>query len=127
MPAESKEERELNRTKKNAVIFYITQKIQSLTQKRSILEQSLAEVDNTDAEVKIDAILGEIAAIEHQIHEATERSRKLMEEIFSVNSKLEEATYLQERYSALHTQYNSDIKRLRFIIDGEKKAFSANI
>ena len=121
VPAESKEERELNRAKKNAVIFYITQKIQSLTQKRSILEQSLAEVDNTDAEVKIDAILGEIAAIEHQIHEATERSRKLMEEIFSVNSKLEEATYLQERYSALHTQYNSDIKRLRFIIDGEKK------
>ena len=48
----------------------------------------------------------------------------MMEEIFAVSSKLEEATYLRERYKALRTQYNSDVKRLRFIIDGEIKAHS---
>ncbi len=121
VPAESKKDRELKAAKKNAVIIYINEKIQDLTKKRGILEEELAKVEDTDVESKMEATLEEIASIERQIYEATERSRKLMEEIFAVSSKLEEATYLRERYKALRTQYNSDVKRLRFIIDGEAK------
>ena len=101
--------------------IYINEKIQDLSKKRGILEEELAKVEDTDVESKIEATLEEIESIEHQIYEATEQSHKLMEEIFTVNSKLEEATYLNERYKALRTQYNSDVKRLRFIIDGETK------
>lgn len=121
VPAESKKDRELKEAKKNAVIIYINEKIQDLSKKRGILEEELAKVEDTDVESKIEATLEEIESIEHQIYEATEQSHKLMEEIFTVNSKLEEATYLNERYKALRTQYNSDVKRLRFIIDGETK------
>lgn len=121
VPNESRQEQELKKAKKNAVILYINEKIQDLTEKRGLLEQSLAEVDDTDVETKMESTLEEIDAIERQIYEATEHSRKLMEEIFAVSSKLEEATYLQDRYKALRTQYSSDIKRLRFIIDGEIK------
>ncbi len=121
VPVESKKERELKKAKKNAVIIYINEKIQDLTKKRSVLEEELAKVGDTDVESKMESTLEEIASIERQIYEATERSRKLMEEIFDISSKLEEATYLRDRYKALRTQYNSDIKRLRFIIDGEEK------
>lgn len=121
VPAESKKERELKEAKKNAVIIYINEKIQDLTKKRGVLEEELAKVEDTDVESKMESTLEEIASIERQIYEATERSRKLMKEIFAVSSKLEEATYLRERYKALRTQYNSDVKRLRFIIDGEAK------
>lgn len=121
VPSESKEEQELKKAKKNAVILYINQKIQNLTEKRGMLEQSLSEMDDTDVETKMESTLEEIAAVERQIYEATERSRKLMEKIFVASSKLEEATYLRDRYNALRTQYRSDIKRLRFIIDGEVK------
>lgn len=121
VPDESKKERELKEAKKNAVIIYINEKIQDLTRKRGVLEEELAKVEDTDVESKMESTLEEIASIERQIYEATERSRKLMEEIFSVSSKLEEATYLRERYKALRSQYNSDVKRLRFIIDGEVK------
>lgn len=122
VPDESKKERELKEAKKNAVIIYINEKIQDLTKKRGVLEEELAKVDDADVESKMEATLEEIASIERQIYEATEQSRKLMEEIFAVSSKLEEATYLRDRYKALRTQYNSDMKRLRFIIDGEEKA-----
>lgn len=122
VPAESKQVRELKQAKKNAVIIYINEKIQNLTEKRGALEQSLAQADDVDVESKMEATVAEIAAIELQIYEATARSRKLMEEVFSVSSKLEEANYLQDRYKALRTQYSSDIKRLRFIIDGEAKS-----
>ena len=121
VPAETKKERELKEAKKNAVIIYINEKIQDLTKKRGVLEEELAKVEDTDVESKMESTLEEIASIERQIYEATEQSRKLMEEIFAVSSKLEEATYLRERYKALRTQYNSDVKRLRFIIDGEIK------
>ena len=121
VPDESKKERELKEAKKNAVIIYINEKIQDLTKKRGVLEEELAKVDDADVESKMESTLEEIASIERQIYEATEQSRKLMEEIFAVSSKLEEATYLRDRYKALRTQYNSDMKRLRFIIDGEEK------
>ncbi len=121
VPAESKKDRKLKEAKKNAVIIYITEKIQDLTKKRGALEEELAKVDDTDVESKMESVLEEITSIERQICESTERSRKLMEDIFSINSKLEEATYLRDRYKSLRTQYNSDIKRLRFIIDGETK------
>lgn len=121
VPTESKKERELKAAKKNAVIIYINEKIQDLTKKRGVLEEELAKVEDTDVESKMEATLEEIVSIERQIYESTERSRKLMEEIFAVSSKLEEATYLRDRYKALRTQYNSDVKRLRFIIDGEAK------
>ena len=122
VPAESKKEREMKEAKKSAVIAYINQKIQVLTKKRGILEEELAKVDDTDVESKLETTLEEIALIEHQTLEATERNRKVLEEIFEINSKLEEAEYLQERYKVLRSQYNSDIKRLRFIIDGEEKS-----
>ena len=121
IPAETKRERELRETSKHAVISYINSKIQDLTKKRETLEEELAKVDDSDVEGKIESTLEEITEVERQIHVATECSRKLMEEMFSVNAKLEEATYLQDRYRALRTQYTSDIKRLRFIIDGETK------
>lgn len=120
VPAESKKERELREAKKKAVIIYINDKIQYLTERRSSLEQNLAEVD-TDVEAKIESTLEEIATVENQIQEATENSRKYMEEIYKVSAKLEEATYLRDRYKILKTQYSSDMKRLRFIIDGETK------
>ncbi len=122
IPNETPEERKLRLAKKSAVILYINEKINDLTKKRGTLEEELALVDDTDIEAKMESTLEEIVSIEKQIYDATERSRKLLEEIFTISGKLEEATYLRDRYKALRTQYNSDIKRLRFIIDGEDKS-----
>lgn len=90
-----------------------------MAEKRGALEATLATVEDADIESKMEATLEEIMIIEHQIYEATEQSRKVVEEIFSINSKVEEATFLKDRYKTLRTQYHADIKRLRFIIDGE--------
>lgn len=121
IPQESKEERDIRLAQKAAVIKYINEKIRGLSERRGSIEQEIAEIDSADIEAKMDSTLEEISNIEHQISEATEYSRKLVEEMFDISSKLEEATFLLDRYKALHTQYNADVKRLRFIIDGESK------
>ena len=79
-----------------------------------------AEAD-VDVEAKIEEFVAEIERIERQIVDASEESRKLLAQIFDLNAKLQEARYLGDRYKALRTQYNSDIKRLNFIVEGDEK------
>jgi hypothetical protein len=121
LPEVSKKEKELREAKRDAVIIYINEKIQYLAEHRLELEEELASVDDTDIDLKIEGTVQEIANIEKEIQDASDKSRKLMEKIYSVSSKLEEATFLRDRYKSLKTQYSSDIKRLKFIIDGEDK------
>lgn len=82
----------------------------------------LSGLGDVDVDSKINEIMEEIEKVESQIKEANKQSRKLMSEIYEISQKLEEAHFLKERYKKLHSQYDSDIKRLRFIVDGEGKA-----
>lgn len=122
LPEETKEEREKKATQKAGVIIYLNRKIAELTDRRKNLEQNVAEAGDTDIEEKINNILAEIAEIEQQIRDASAESQELLKRIYTVSSKLEEAKFLKDRYQSLRSQYSSDIKRLRFIADGKKKA-----
>ncbi|HHU84359.1 MAG TPA: hypothetical protein GXZ23_04235 [Clostridiales bacterium] len=121
IPMQSQKDRELRKEDNNSYVIYINNKKQELANRRKALEKELSEIDVADIELKMDSCLKEISLIENQIDEATEQSRKLLKEGFDTTSQLEEAIYLQDRYKALRTQYKSDIKKLRFIIEGEKK------
>ncbi len=125
VPEETEEERKLRIAKNNAVVIYINDKIQQITHKHGELERSLQYNNDEDIEIKMENIIEEITSVETEIVRSTEASRKLLEEVYSVSSRLEEATFLKGRYKALRTQYSSDIKRLNFIADGDQKK-SAN-
>lgn len=122
LPEETKEELAKKATQKAGVIIYLNRKIAELTDRRKNLEQDVAETGDTDIEEKINSILTEIAEIEKQIRDASAESQELLKRIYAVSSKLEEAKFLKDRYQSLRSQYGSDIKRLRFIADGKKKA-----
>lgn len=125
VPEETEEERKLRIAKNNAVVIYINKKIQQLTHRHGELEKSLEDNNVEDIEFKMENIIEEITSVEGEIVRATEASRKLLEEVYTVSAKLEEATFLKSRHKALRTQYSSDIKRLKFIVDGDSKK-SAN-
>ena len=118
----SEEKKEISDAKRTAVIFYINSKIQNLAEKRGHLENELADKIEIDIEAKIESIIEEITEVEGEIIGAAESSRKMLEEIYDISSRLEEAAFLKDRYNSLRSQYKSDVKRLKFIIDGEKKA-----
>lgn len=121
IPEESAEERERRVIQKAGVIIYLNEKIQELTKRRGEMEQAVAEIGDVDVDAKMDSIVWEIEAVEKEIVEASEESRRLLEQIYSVSSKLEEARFLRDRYKVLRSQYSSDIRRLRFIADGDAK------
>ena len=121
VPKESKEERERKANQKAGVILYLNQKISDLTKRKSELEKKIAEGQDIDIEGKLAEIITRAEDVEKRIAKATSESRSLMKQIYEVSSKLEEARFLRERYEALESQYTSDLKRLRFIQDGEQK------
>ena len=120
MPELSKKEREERRIKREAVTTYISQKKDALNNQKNELDASLTQEDDKDLDQKIDETIARIAAIEQTIGKLTARSKELLEEIYDVSLKLEEATFLSNRYKTLRSQYNSDIKRLHFIIEGDQ-------
>jgi hypothetical protein len=121
VPEESQEERDRKALHKAGVIIYLNRKIKELTERKGAIEESVAAESDIDISAKIDSILYEIERIEKEIVDASVESRKLLEQIYTISAKLEEARFLRDRYHALHSQYASDIKRLQFISDGDKK------
>lgn len=121
LPEETKEERDRKATQKAGVILYLNRKIMELTDRRKVLEQDIAEVGDTDIEAKTNSILAEIEEVEKLIRDAYVENQELLQRIYTVSTKLEEAKFLKDRYRSLRSQYVSDIKTLRFILDAEKK------
>lgn len=107
----------MKEAKKNAVINYINNHLTSLaTQKNELIHPSLSVYEVRE---KIDAILNEISNTEEHLSIAINRSKDLSNEIYNLNSQLAESNMLNNRYEVLRSQYNADISRLTFIVEGE--------
>lgn len=74
--------------KRNAIIMYIRDKRDQLSQKREELEKLLSEHDISDAQSMIDKISSEIQTLQAELNNATQKSKKIMLEIYQQNSKL---------------------------------------
>lgn len=120
IPEISAKEREVRKVKREAVIEYIYDKKEYLRKQKEALETSLNQTEDEDLDTKIENTVAQIASIEKEIRNLTDRSSELMSEIYDISMKLEEASFLQQRYKTLRSQYNADLKRLRFIIEGDQ-------
>jgi hypothetical protein len=121
VPTESEKEREQRKIQKAGVIQYLKRKLQAYTDQRTELQKMEEQIGDEDIEGKLQSILDEITDIESAITEANEKCRQILEQIFEITPQLEEVRLRRERFRILHTQYDSDIKRLQFIADGESK------
>ena len=121
LPEVSVEELEKRAVQKAGVISYLNSKISDLSDQKKQLEEALAADEDIDVSSKIDELLSEIEGIEKEIGDASEESRALLGQIFEFNARLQEARFLSNQYETLKTQYMSDIKRLRFIVEGDEK------
>lgn len=110
IPEISAKEREVRKVKREAVIEYIYNKKDYLKKQKESLEASLNQEDEENLDARIEDTVFQIASIEQKIQKLTDRSSKLVSEIYTISLKLEEASFLQERYKTLRSQYNADLK-----------------
>ena len=117
---EEYEDSEKQSIKKAALIEYIKQELDDLEERKKDLVKGSLEINGTELEI----IIKEKNQL---LTEATANLNKLLSddsnfgrEYSSVQEEIYELELLLDRLYELETQYNSDIERLNFIIDGEK-------
>jgi len=113
------EDPEISIAKRNAIMMYIRDKKDQLSQRREDLANLLAEHNITDIKIIIASINDEINAIQQELNITTEKSKKLMAKIYHQNSKLSESNTVLYNFNSLSKQYQSDVKRLGLIVDGQ--------
>ena len=119
--AETYVDPEIRKAKETAVIDYINEKILELSRKNAELEKDISEDESFDVEDRINTIITELNTVQESISKADEQVRLSIAEMYDLGNRLEEARFLQERYDNLHSQYEADLSRLEFIIDGNEK------
>ncbi|NEW62264.1 AAA family ATPase [Granulicatella sp. zg-ZJ] len=106
------------KAKREAVMMYIRQKRDGLSDKRKQLEAKISEKYNDEIDEVIDNLLKEIDILQNELNEAHEKSNTIISKLYNQNEKLIECKTLLQSFDSLNTQYASDIRRLEFILDG---------
>lgn len=116
---ETKDTKEIKEAKKNAVKAYINKELFRLSERNQELLAQLKENPNIDIAVEIEKIMAEISTNEKRINSSIEENQKILAQLYEKNENLSECNVLLNRYDELTTQYDADLKRLIFIVDGE--------
>ena len=116
-----KEAKQIKEARRQAVIEFIRHQMAELhTQQAELTERKKQLPEETASiQAKIQNLTGLVAATEEQIKSALDESQSLLREIYTVNKQLTECSLLRNRYAELSSQYESDVKRLTFIVEGQ--------
>lgn len=72
-----------------------------------------------EIQTEINKILEQISAAEDSLKQTTDRDLKVTKKLIEISSAIAENTVLKNRYDALRTQYESDMRRLTFIAEAD--------
>lgn len=114
----AEEDPKISEAKKKALIGYIQGKVQELSTRREKLEETLSSSNIADPRTSVERIRNEISELQTQMDAAAKESQQIMSQIYEWNGKLSESRTVEHNFSILHQQYQSDIRRIGFIVDG---------
>lgn len=72
-----------------------------------------------EIQTEINEMLEQISAAEDSLKQTTDRDQKVTKKLIEISSAIAESTILKNRYDALRTQYESDMRRLTFIAEAD--------
>lgn len=116
------ENSQIKKAKKKAVTDYISKKFEYIEGRNRELEGLLELTHGEDPEIRMKEIMQEITNTQQSISAADRECRELMADILKESAEMQEAQFLQDRYTMLRSQYESDVERLEFILDAESNA-----
>lgn len=116
------EDPKIGEARKKALMAYMKKKIDEYSKRRIELEEIATEYKSSNAVYSIDSLRKKILELKTKMESATKESNSIMSQIYECNSKLSESHTVEHNFDILYHQYQTDIKRIGFIIDG-----SANV
>lgn len=104
---------------KEAIKKFINGQISLLSSRKQEIQAELTELNHIDYLSEIEKVSDSIKIIEESILNGVKENKKTLEKIKELNEIQAENHCLFHNYEKLRTQYESDLKRLSFIIDGD--------
>lgn len=124
---EEQESKEIKEAKKDAVKNFINAQISSLSLRKEKIQTEIKELNHIDYLHEIENISNTIKSIEESIINGINENKHATSRIQQLNENQAENLCLLNNYEKLRTQYESDLKRLSFIIDGESNIESKKL
>ena len=104
---------------KEAIKKFINGQISLLSSRKQEIQAELTELNHVDYLREIEKVSDSIKNIEESILNGVKENKIALEKIKELNEIQAENHCLFHNYEKLHTQYESDLKRLSLIIDGD--------
>lgn len=119
LPEEAGKDKATRKERKDAVKKFVDRSMSKLAEKKISELQNLSKESPAEIQQKMDQVLNAIGAAEGALEEATNQSRAIADKIIEIDGQIAECRVLRNRNASLQTQYDSDIKRLTFIVEGD--------
>lgn len=119
LPEEAGKDKATRKERKDAVKKFVDRSMSKLAEKKISELQNLSKESPAEIQQKMDQVLNAIGAAEGALEQATNQSRATADKILEIDSQIAECRVLRNRNASLQTQYDSDIKRLTFIVEGD--------
>lgn len=116
---DTQESKAIKDAKKKAVKSYINKELFRLSERNQELLDQTKDYPDVDLQQEVSDILSQIEENEHKIEQAIGENQNVLKNLHEKNESLSECNVLLNRYAELNTQYDADLKRLSFIVDGE--------
>lgn len=119
LPEKTGKDKKTKSERKDAVKKFVDRSMSKLAERKVSELQNFSEETPAQLQKKVDSVIDEIGAVEGALEEATNRSRDIADKIIAIDDQISESRVLRNRNTSLLSQYESDIKRLTFIADGD--------
>lgn len=112
------EDNKKKKTKKSAVAEYVKSQLQYILEKKDQLK-SQATIDSELVKMNIEYLMKKVSEYNSKLSETGESIKKANIKSVELGDDIYKNTQLLMRYKSLNSQYDADIRRLEFLIDGE--------
>ena len=119
IPAEDVIDPKIKKAKKSAVQSFVKQSLESFKNKSIDELQDFPLETPDELQDKINEVINDISATEGALENATKESEYLADKLSELDNQATEDKVLFNRNQSLLSQYESDIRRLTFIAEGD--------
>jgi len=119
IPNKAGKDSNTRKERKDAVKKFVDRSMSKLAEKKISELQNLSTESPIEIQQKVNRVINEIGAVEGALEEAMNQSRTLADKIIEIDNQIAECRVLRNRNTSLLTQYDSDIRRLTFIVEGD--------
>lgn len=119
LPEKASQDPKIRKAKKEAVKAFVDRSMSKLADRKVSELKDFSKESPAELQKKVDTVIDEIGAAEGALEEATKQSSELAEKIYTIDNQIGESKMLLNRNNSLLSQYEADIRRLTFIVEGD--------